>query len=134
MGNGNSRETALSKHIQIRPHFTVKDKAAFLEIVNDFLAASKGEQKNGCYMYNFYMSEDGTLATLTEVYADGEALLAHMGNVGGILPKVASGDVSELSLLEICGPEEEIAKVKGAMPPNTRFMVSCGGLACYRYN
>ena len=92
----------------IVPYFKVAPGKleAFKEFCEQFVAKTKGEAK--CLYYGF--SFDGDLAHCREGYEDAEGLLAHLNNVGVLLEEALK--ISELTRLEIHGPEEELAKLR----------------------
>jgi hypothetical protein len=53
------------------------------------------------------------VAHCREGYEDGEGALAHLENIGPLLAELLQ--ISELTRLEIHGPEEELAKLRGPM-------------------
>lgn len=61
-----------------------------------------------CLFYGF--SFDGDEAHCREGYADAEGALAHLDSVGAMLQEALK--ISDLTRLEIHGPEEEIAKMR----------------------
>jgi quinol monooxygenase YgiN len=78
----------------------------FKKLCEQFVAKTSSEPK--CLYYGFCF--DGDQAHCREGYADSEALLAHLQNVGALLEQALQ--IAELSRLEIHGPEEEIAKLR----------------------
>jgi hypothetical protein len=61
-----------------------------------------------CLFYGF--SFDGDTVHCREGYQDAEGALAHLENVGTLLQEALK--ISELTRLEIHGPEEELAKLR----------------------
>jgi hypothetical protein len=53
------------------------------------------------------------VAHCREGYEDAEGTLAHLENIGPLLEEILK--ISELTRLEIHGPEEELAKLRGPM-------------------
>ncbi len=93
------------------PYFEVSDGklGAFKELCEKFVKKTNEEPK--CLYYGF--SFDGDLAHCREGYADAAGVLAHLENVGILLE--ASLKISKLTRLEIHGPEEELAKLRGPL-------------------
>ncbi len=92
----------------IVPYFKVsRDKLEdFKGLCKEFVEKTKDETK--CLYYGF--SFDGDLAHCREGYEDAEGLLMHLENVGSIIEKALK--ISNLTRLEIHGPEEELAKLR----------------------
>jgi quinol monooxygenase YgiN len=92
----------------IAPYFKVAEGKleAFKELCEQFVAKTKEETK--CLYYGF--SFDGEQAHCREGYEDAESLLAHLQNIGVLLEQALK--ISELTRLEIHGPEEELAKLR----------------------
>ena len=112
------------KCCSIAPHFKVPEEnlAAFRELCERFVAASRKEP--GCLYYGF--SFNGNEAYCREGYADAEALLAHVENIGALLAEAM--EISEVLSLEIHGPEEELAKLRGPLADHNAkfFTLECG--------
>ena len=64
-----------------------------------------------CLYYGF--SFDGDVAHCREGYEDAEGALTHLENIGPLLGEILK--ISELTRLEIHGPEEELVKLRGPM-------------------
>ena len=102
----------------IVPYFKVYDGKlqAFKELVTKFVETTHHEPK--CLYYGFAF--DGDVAHCREGYADAEGLLAHLENVGALLEEALK--ISELTCLEIHGPEEELKKLREPLAHlNPRF-------------
>ncbi len=108
----------------INPYFQVQEGQldAFKALCERFVAASHTEEK--CQYYGFAF--DGNLAYCREAYADAEGLLAHLDNVGALLEEAFK--ISEITRLEICGPEAELAKLREPLSGlNPQFFaLECG--------
>ena len=72
---------------------------------------AKTQEEEGCLYYGF--SFNGNLVHCREAYADGDACLAHVANVGEMLGELLS--FTKLQKLEIHGPEAELAKLRGPL-------------------
>ena len=96
------------KCCSIAPYFKVATGKleAFKELCEQFVAKTKEETK--CLYYGF--SFDGEQAHCREGYKDAEGLLAHLQNIEALLEQALK--ISELTRLEIHGPEEELAKLR----------------------
>jgi quinol monooxygenase YgiN len=96
------------KCCSIAPYFKVATGKleAFKELCEQFVAKTKEETK--CLYYGF--SFDGQQAHCREGYKDAEGLLAHLQNIEALLEQALK--ISELTRLEIHGPEEELAKLR----------------------
>lgn len=64
----------------------------------------------GCLFYGF--SFDGDNAHCREGYRDGDATMAHVQNIGHLLPEVFK--IADLARMELHGPQAELAKLRGA--------------------
>ena len=92
----------------IVPYFKVQRGKieSFKALCEQFVEKSSGESQ--CLYYGF--SFDGDQAHCREGYADADAALAHLENVGALLEEALK--ISELTRLEIHGPEEELTKLR----------------------
>jgi len=91
----------------VRPYFTVKDWEAVRPLMEEFVTKT-GEEKD-CVYYGW--TKKGDTLFCREGYVDGDAINAHLANVGSLLEKMLDGKAS-LDSLEIHGPASEIEKVK----------------------
>jgi quinol monooxygenase YgiN len=108
------------KCCSIVPYFKVHDGqlAAFHALCERFVAKTSDE--SGCLYYGF--SFDGDEVHCREAYADAEGLLAHLENVGALIGEAL--EISELSRLEVHGPEEELQKLRQPLAElNPQFFV-----------
>ncbi len=96
------------KCVTIHPYFDIHDGKVdeFKAMCDTFIDLTKKEEK--CYYYGF--SFDGNNAHCREGYADADGLLKHLENVDAPLKQAL--EISNLSRLEIHGPEEELAKLR----------------------
>ena len=104
----------------IVPYFQVPaEKApAFRALCEQFVAQASTEPK--CLYYGF--SFCGDEAHCRDGYADAEGALAHLENVGQLLEEALR--IVQLTRLEIHGPEEELAKLRGPLAKlNPQFFV-----------
>lgn len=92
----------------IVPYFEVAEDqlAAFKALCEQFVEKTRTE--SGCLYYGF--SFDGNEAHCREGYENADALLAHLQNIGDLLEQALQ--ISELTGLEVHGPEAELAKLK----------------------
>lgn len=92
----------------IVPYFEVQpdQMAAFKALCEQFVV--KTESEAGCLYYGFSFHENE--AHCREGYENAEALMVHLENVGELLEQALQ--ISELTGLEIHGPESELAKLK----------------------
>lgn len=92
----------------IVPYFAVHNGQIqkFKALCEEFVEKTKTEPK--CLYYGF--SFNGDEAFCREGYENAEGLLAHLENVGSLLERAL--EISDLSHLEIHGPEEELAKLR----------------------
>ena len=94
----------------VNPCFTVVDKAKAEEVMAEFVEKSKTEQ--GCIYYGWQLSEDGTKLFCREAYDNGEAVNAHLENVGPCIGKILADGVCKLDSINIMGPAAELELVK----------------------
>lgn len=99
------------KCVTIQPHFRVREGHldAFKAHCEKFVEATRSEE--GCLYYGF--SFDGNEAFCREGYADAGAALVHFGNVAEKIEEVLR--IAEFLRLEIHGPADELAKLKGPL-------------------
>ncbi|MBW2049606.1 MAG: antibiotic biosynthesis monooxygenase [Deltaproteobacteria bacterium] len=92
----------------IVPYFKVQnDKLeAFKALCEQFV--EKTLEEPGCLYYGFSFDQDQVHCR--EGYEDAGALLAHLENVGSLLEEALK--ISELTRLEVHGPEEELARLR----------------------
>jgi len=93
------------------PYFKVPEEnlTEFKVICERFVSKTYSEPK--CLFYGF--SFNGNEAHCREGYQDAEGVLGHLENVGDILNEVLK--ISEITRLEIHGPEAELAKLRGPL-------------------
>ena len=96
------------KCCSIAPYFKVHDGQlpAFHALCERFVEKTSAE--SGCLYYGFAL--DGEEVYCREGYADADALLAHLENVGALIGEAL--EISELARLEVHGPEEELQKLR----------------------
>ena len=99
------------KGCTIVPYFKVHDGKleTFKKMCEEFVVKTKTEPK--CQYYGF--SFDGDQVLCREGYDDAEGLLAHLENVGTLLQEALK--ISDITRLEVHGPEEELAKLKAPL-------------------
>jgi quinol monooxygenase YgiN len=95
----------------IAPYFKVHpDKLeAFKKLCAQLV--EKTNQEPGCLYYAFTFT--GDQAHCREGYADAQAVLAHLENIGPLLKEALK--MADLARLEIHGPETELAKLREPM-------------------
>src|SRR2546425_7891631 len=79
----------------------------FKALCAQFVEKTKDEP--GCLYYGF--SFDGDQAHCREGYSDADGLLGHAQNIGHLLQEILK--ISDITRLEVHGPEAEIAKLRG---------------------
>jgi len=82
---------------------------AFKSLCERFVAKSVTEPK--CLYYGF--SFNGDQIHCREGYVDADGVLTHLDNVGSLLAEALT--LSELTRLEIHGPEQELARLRGPL-------------------
>ena len=106
------------KCVSIVPYFNVHSGKMddFKRLCEQFVEKSRQEPKCLYYGYSFCENQ----AHCREGYADAEGALAHLDSVGSLLQEALK--IADLARLEIHGPEEELAKLRGPLAPlNARF-------------
>lgn len=95
----------------IVPYFTVKDGelSNFEKLSEQAIAITANEPK--CLYYGWCVN--GDLWHCREGYQDAEGVLAHLENVNATLQEILK--ISDLSRLEIHGPEAELEKLRGPL-------------------
>ncbi|HEY5550944.1 MAG TPA: hypothetical protein VIK52_03590 [Opitutaceae bacterium] len=93
------------------PYFDVPDSymETFKAKCPAFVASTMREP--GCLYYGF--SFNGNIAHCREGYANAEAVLTHIANVGEALGEILKH--VKMTRLEIHGPESELAKLRGPL-------------------
>lgn len=108
----------------IAPYFKVSsaNAATFRALCEKLVAKAREEPK--CLYYGF--SFNGDEVHCREGYEDAEGLLAHIDHVGPLLREAAK--ISEITRLEVHGPEEELAKLRKPLSdfPATFFVLEFG--------
>lgn len=108
------RSCSISPYFQIAPG-KLPD---FKQLCERFVARTQSEP--GCLYYGFCF--DGDIVHCRESYVDAAGLLAHLDNVGDLLQEGLK--ISQLVRLEVAGPEEELAKLRGPLGAlNPKFLV-----------
>ena len=98
---------------------------AFKALCAQFIEKTQSEPK--CLYYGFSFLEDQVHCR--EGYSDGEGVLAHLANVGDLLAQALK--ISELTRLEIHGPEKELATLRGPLATlKPQFFVLEYGFRC----
>jgi quinol monooxygenase YgiN len=92
----------------LAPYFKVHagQMEAFKRIAERFVDATAAEPKCLYYGWTFH----GDDVHCREGYADADALLAHVENVGPLIEEALR--VSDLSRFEVHGPEKELSKLR----------------------
>jgi quinol monooxygenase YgiN len=95
----------------IVPYFEVHEGKLdeFRALCERFVEATAKE--GGALYYGF--SFDGQTVHCREGYANAAGALAHLGNVGPLLQEALQ--IAELVRLEVHGPEEELAQLRGPL-------------------
>jgi quinol monooxygenase YgiN len=97
----------------IVPYFKIQDGKtdAVRALCEQFVEQTSKEPK--CLYYGF--SFDGDQLHCREGYVDASAALDHLENVGTLLGQMLK--LADLTRLEIHGPEQELAKLRGPLSP-----------------
>lgn len=99
------------KSVSLHPYFKVHpgnlDTAKAL--LREFVDKTSAEEK--ALYYEFTLNGDEVFCR--EAYTDADGVLTHLTNVGALLDRMLT--LSSLIRLEIHGPAEELAKLKGPL-------------------
>ena len=97
----------------IAPYFKVSSDhlPAFKQLCEQFVAKTREEEK--CLYYGF--SFNGNEVHCREGYADADALLRHLSNIGPLIEEALK--LSEIIRTEVHGPAEELAKLREPLAP-----------------
>ncbi len=100
----------LSQAVSIHPYFKVQEGKldAFKEIIKLFIERTQKEES--CYYYDFSIDAETNTVHCREAYDGAAGILTHLDNVGDVIEK--AGTISEMVILEIHGPADELAKLK----------------------
>ena len=82
-----STHTGSISMIATFPNITGENRAAFQEVAAEAVAAVRAERGN--VRYNWFLNPERTTCVVHEEYADSDAVLAHLGNVGTIVGRLA---------------------------------------------
>ena len=94
----------------------------------DFVEATKKEA--GCIYYGWTVVDDKLCCR--ESYLDGDAVNAHLENVGGCISDLLAEGVAKLDSIEIHGPAAELEKVKpGTKDLGTTYWETHSGFSKY---
>lgn len=96
------------------PSIHADNLASFKKMANEALEIAKTEP--GTLQYDWFFNDDETRCVLRETYADSDAVMAHLGNVGEILGAIV--DLGGGIEVEIFGnPSETLLQAAAAMQP-----------------
>ena len=110
----------ISIHPYFRAHPGQLDTVRAL--LRKFVEKTRGEKK--MLRYEFTMNQEEIFCR--EAYQDAEGVLFHLSNVGELLNEMLK--LTDLTRLEIHGPESELQKLKGPLShfKPTWFVCECG--------
>ena len=97
------------KLIKLRALFKINEGQldAFKQITSQFISTVK-EKDSGTLMYDWYLNEDTLECSVLEDYADSNATLEHVANVGDLLQKLTN--LGKMSIELYGNPNEELSK------------------------
>jgi hypothetical protein len=100
-----------SPAVSLHPYFKIHSGqlAAAKALLRVFVAKTQSE--SGCLYYEFTI--DGDVVFCREAYADADAVLAHLANVGPELGEMLK--IAALARLELHGPAAELDKLRGPL-------------------
>jgi quinol monooxygenase YgiN len=102
---------SIERAVSLHPYFKVQaGKMEYARaLLREFVAKTTPEP--GMHFYEFTINGDEVFCR--EAYVNAEGALAHLENVGALLEKMLT--LANLTRLEIHGPAEELAKLKGPL-------------------
>jgi len=106
------------KEIQITAKFKIHPGKIeeFKKIASDcVVAVAKKEKGKGAIQYDWFFSPDNSECVVRETYADSNAVLAHMGNVGELLGQLFT--MSDFELEVYGNPSEELQQAAAPLNP-----------------
>jgi len=120
----------------IHPYFTILDWEKAKPVMAEFVEATNTE--SGMVYYGWTVngtpgSKDMKLCC-REAYTNGDAILAHLENVGPFLDKMLKGDAppAKLDGISFMGPAAEIEKIKPTTDPfGSKYFVTDSGFSKY---
>ena len=97
------------KLIKLRALFKINEGQleAFKRLVPQFISAVR-EKDQGTLMYDWYLNKETLECSVLEDYADSNAALEHVANVGDLLQKLM--ELGEMSIELYGTPNEELSK------------------------
>lgn len=116
----NSIERSVSLHPYFKVHAGKMD--AVRPLLREFVARTATEER--MLYYEFTIRGDNVFCR--EAYVGAEGALAHLANVGALLDQMLT--LSDVTRLEIHGPADELAKLKGPLGKFNPewFVYECG--------
>jgi quinol monooxygenase YgiN len=89
--------------------FTIEEGQvdAFTSLASGYIEAVQANEP-GTLGYQWYLGEGGTKCILQETFADSNALLTHLGNVGPSLPELLA--IAPITRLEVMGTVSDAAR------------------------
>ena len=97
------------------PHIPEDKLAEFKRLAAEALAITKSEP--GCLQYDWFLSADATECVVHEVYANSDAVLAHMAGVGALIgPLMQLGGGLEIVCFGDVSPA--LREAAAALKPN----------------
>ncbi len=116
-----SPDTAVSIH----PYFRVPSELIEQTRAGCQKFVDQTEDESGCLYYGFSFADE--LMHCREGYADADALLTHLQNVGGLIEALLGTGVT-IERLEVHGPAAELEKLRGPMADLSPqfFTLDCG--------
>jgi quinol monooxygenase YgiN len=98
---------------------------AFKSLMVEMVESTRSEQ--GTLVYEWFLSEDGTICHLYERYADSEAALVHLGNFGSKFAERFLACADPTALYAYGNPEAQAREVLASF--NAVFLGTLGGFA-----
>lgn len=103
-------------NIQVRASFKINDgKFEEFKKLAALCLVSVKEKDRDTLQYDWFLSEDQTECVIREKYTDSNAVLTHVGNLGGLLGELL--EVSELKLEVFGNASEELVGATAGLKP-----------------
>jgi quinol monooxygenase YgiN len=97
--------------LTLQPTFTIKRRSAAEPFLKECVARTKREP--GCLYYGWAVSDSKLFCR--KAYVNGEAVTAHLENVGPALGALLKSGAVTLDKMELHGPAAEISKAKAKL-------------------
>lgn len=117
----------MSRTVSWKLQLAVRDGQldTFRSLMEEMVESTRSE--SGTQIYEWFLSEDGTICHLYERYADSEAALVHLGNFGSKFAERFLACVDPTALYAYGNPSAQAREVLSSF--NAVFLGPLGGFA-----